>query len=79
MGEGQRRRANDHKLYPWGAVATAVADTHWQFLLGLFDYGYLLRRGALGVHFRITLPIPHLQCNNSYPRERFAPLFHLTD
>jgi hypothetical protein len=32
-----------------------------RFLLGLSDYGFRLRRGALGVHFRITLSLQRLK------------------
>jgi hypothetical protein len=63
-----------------GALWLLRWQTHTlRCLRGLLDYGFRLRRVALGEHFRITIPIPHLQCSNSYPRERVVPLFHQTD
>ena len=49
-----------------GALWLLRWQTHTlRILLGLFAYAN--RR------------IPHLQRDNSFPRERFVPLFHLTD
>ena len=63
-----------------GALWLLRWQTHTlRILLGLFDYGFLLRRGALGEHFRTNRRIPHLQRDSSFPRARFVPLFHLTD
>ena len=47
-----------------GALWLLRWQTHTlRILLGLFqvDYGFLLRRGALGVHFRITLSLRRLK------------------
>ena len=73
---GVRMTAN----YIPGALWLLRWQTHTlRILLGLFDYGFLLRRGALGELSQTNRQIPHLQRDNSFPRERFVPLFHLTD
>ena len=90
---GRTRRATSQKMWEKGNVGVRMTASYipgalwllrWQthtlrILLGLFDFGFLLRRGALGKHFRTNRRIPHLQRDNSFPRERFVPLFHLTD
>ena len=90
---GRTRRATSQKMWEKGNVGVRMTASYipgalwllrWQthtlrILLGLFDFGFLLRRGALGELSQTHGQIPHLQRDNSFPRERFVPLFHLTD
>ena len=66
---GRTRRATSQKMWEKGNVGVRMTANYipgalwllrWQthtlrILLGLFDYGFLLRREVLGGHVRITL------------------------
>ena len=72
---GRTRRAASRKMWEKANVgvrmtANSIPGALWllrwqthtlRFLLGSFDYGFFLRRGALGELFRITLSLHRLK------------------
>ena len=76
---GRTRRAASRKMWEKANVGVRMTASSIPGALWLLRWQTHTLRILLGLFAYANRRIPHLQRDNSFPRERFVPLFHLTD